>query len=275
MNERGIGNEKKALGGEAFSGEEDSARTEMTFLAHLEELRWRILWSSGSVLLGTVIGFVVTQRIGVIDFLISPVADYLDEGKLAFLSPTEPFFVTFKIAFFLGIIISLPVIFYHFWAFIAPALLRKEKRMFLPAILSSVALFSIGVFVAYGVVLPLGLKFLLSFQTSSLKPMITIGEYLSFATRISLAFGLVFELPLVVGIFSWLGILTPAFMRQKRRHSYVIIFILSALLTPADAASMIMMAIPLLLLFESSIYLSVVITRKRKRNEAAHLEKED
>jgi sec-independent protein translocase protein TatC len=260
--------EGKELPGESAGEGKESEGKEMSFLDHLEELRWRVLWSLGAILVGTIIGFILTQNIGVIDFLITPVSQYLDDEKLAYLSPTEPFFVTFKVAFFLGIIFSLPVVFYHFWAFVAPAMLKNEKQIFFPAILSSVVLFSIGVLMAFGIVLPLGLDFLLSFQTSSLKPMITIGEYLSFATRISIAFGIVFELPLIVAVLSWLGILTPAFMRQKRRHAFVLIFILSALLTPADVVSMVMMAIPLVLLFELSIYISVVITARRKRGES-------
>jgi len=249
---------------------EEAGEGEMTFLDHLEELRWRILWGLGAILLGTIIGFILTQNFGVIDFLISPVSAYVEDEKLTYLSPTEPFFVTFKIAFFLGIIMSLPILFYHFWAFVAPALLRNEKKIFFPAIFASVILFAVGIVMAFGIVLPLGLKFLLSFQPSSLKPMITIGEYLSFATRISLAFGFVFELPLIVAVLSYLGILTPEFMRQKRRHAYVVICILSAILTPADVASMIMMAVPLLMLFEGSIYLSVVITARRRKSEAPY-----
>ncbi len=247
--------------------EEGTSQKGMSFLEHLEELRLRILWSLGSILLGTIVGFVVAQHFGVIDFLISPVSQYMDEEKLVFTKPTEPFMVTFKVAILLGVIFALPIIFYHFWAFVAPALFTKERMIFFPAILSSVVLFSIGVFVAFWIVLPLGLKFLLSFQPTSLRPMITIGEYLSFATQISFAFGLVFELPLVVSILSWVGVLTPAYMRNKRRHAYVIICIVSAILTPADVASMIMMAVPLTLLFELSIFLSTVITAKRIAGE--------
>lgn len=242
----------------------ESHEAEMTFLDHLEELRWRILWSLGAIMAGTLIGFVLTQNLGVIDFIIMPVSPYVEGERLAYLSPTEPFFVTLKVAFLLGVILALPVVFYNFWAFVTPALLRQEKRIFFPSIVASVVLFAIGVLMAFGLVLPLGLKFLLSFQTSSLKPMITIGEYLSFATHISLAFGVVFELPLVVGLLSWVGILTPEFMRQKRRHGYVIICILSALLTPADVVSMIMMAVPLILLFELSIFLATLITARRR-----------
>ncbi|OGF97320.1 MAG: twin arginine-targeting protein translocase TatC, partial [Candidatus Glassbacteria bacterium RBG_16_58_8] len=157
----------------------------MTFLDHLEELRWRILWSLVVILVGTAVGFILIQNFGVIDFLVSPVSRHLEDERLVYLSPTEPFFVTFKVAFFLGLILALPFLFYHFWAFVTPALLRKEKRIFFPAILSSLILFCLGVVMAFTIVLPLGLDFLLGFQTSSLRPMITIGEYLTFATHIS------------------------------------------------------------------------------------------
>lgn len=253
----------------AATGADSEDAVEMTFLDHLEELRWRILWSLAALLGGTLIGFILTENLGVIDFLIMPVSPYVEGERLAYLSPTEPFFVTLKVAFLLGLILALPVVFYHFWAFVTPALLKSEKRIFFPAIAASVLLFAIGVLMAFGVVLPLGLRFLLSFQTSSLKPMITIGEYLNFATHISLAFGLVFELPLVVSLLSWVGILTPEFMRQKRRHGYVAICIMSALLTPADVASMIMMAVPLVLLFEVSIFLASLITARREKAEAS------
>jgi hypothetical protein len=134
-------------------GDEGAYQAEMTFLEHLEELRWRILWSLGAVFLGTVIGFVLTQNLGVIDFLIMPVSQYVEGERLAYLSPTEPFFVTLKVAFLLGVILALPVIFYQFWAFVTPALLQREKRIFFPSIIASVVLFSFGILMAFGIVL--------------------------------------------------------------------------------------------------------------------------
>lgn len=235
---------------------------QMTFLDHLEELRTRMLWCIGTLLVMTIVGFFITQQGGVIHLLTTPVLPYLDESKLAFLSPTEPIIVTFKVAFFVGIMLSLPVIFYHFWAFIAPALLKEEKKVLFPAIFFSVILFAIGVAMAFFLVLPMGIKFLLSFQTESLRPMITIREYLKFATNMALVFGAVFELPLVVIILTKLGIVTPRTLRSKRRYAIVAILIFSAILTPADVLTMMMMCLPLITLFEVSIWLSTLIDRK-------------
>ncbi|MFQ6102781.1 MAG: twin-arginine translocase subunit TatC [Candidatus Glassbacteria bacterium] len=245
-----------------LSAEDELA--EMSFLDHLEELRMRLLWSIGTVFVMTILGFVITQRGGVIAFLTRPVLPYLESSKLAYLSPTEPIIMTFKVSFFLGLLLSLPVLFYHFWAFIAPALLKEEKRIFFPAIFFSVILFGLGVVMAFFVVMPMGLKFLLSFQTQSLKPMITIREYLKFATNMSLVFGAVFELPLVIVILTKLGIVTPRTLRTKRRYAIVSICIFSAILTPADILTMMMMCLPLLLLFEVSVWLSALIYRRRE-----------
>ncbi len=243
---------------------EATPESEMSFLDHLEELRRHLLWCIGTLLVTTVAGFFITQHLGVIHFLTSPVLPYLDESKLTFLSPTEPIIVTFKVAFFVGIMLSLPVIFYHFWAFVAPALLQEEKRVLYPAILFSVVLFAIGVAMAFFLVLPMGLRFLLSFQTESLHPMITIREYLKFATNMALVFGAVFELPLVVVILTKLGIVTPRSLRTKRRYAVVSILVFSAILTPADLITMMMMCLPLILLFEVSIWLSALMDRKKE-----------
>jgi len=239
-------------------------REEMSFLDHLEELRGRLLWCLGTILVTTIIGFAITQRGGVIQFLTGPVLPYLDSGKLAYLSPTEPILMTFKISFFVGLLLALPIIFYHFWAFLAPALLKTERTIFFPAIFFSVALFSAGVFMAFFVVMPMGLKFLLSFQTESLKPMITIREYIKFATNMSLVFGAVFELPLVIIILTKIGVVTPQTLRARRRYAVLTILVFSAVLTPADVVTMLMMSIPLVLLFEVSLWLSALIYRKQE-----------
>jgi sec-independent protein translocase protein TatC len=236
----------------------------MSFLDHLEELRMRLLWCAGTVFVMTIVGFLLTERGGVIHFLTTPVLPYLESQKLAYLSPTEPLMITFKVSFFVGLLLSLPIIFYHFWAFIAPALIREERRVLFPAIFFSLALFAAGVAMAFFLVLPMCLKLFLSFQSESLAPMITIGEYLKFATNMSLMFGAVFELPLVVVILTKLGVVSPSTLRTKRRYAVVGIAILSAVLTPADVLTMFMMGVPLLLLFEVSIWLSMWITRKKE-----------
>ncbi len=239
----------------------------MSFLDHLEELRRRLLWCIVTLLVTTVAGFVITQQGGVIHFLTRPVLPYLASEKLTFLSPTEPIIITFKVAFFVGLIIALPVLFYHFWAFLAPGLLQNEKRVLFPAIFFSVLLFCVGVGMAFFLVLPYGLKFLLSFQAESLIPMITIREYLKFATNMGLVFGTIFELPLVIVVLTKIGVVTPMMLRTRRRYAIVVILILSAVLTPADVLTMMMMCLPLILLFEVSIWLSAMIYR---RNESEY-----
>ena len=254
--------EKEELPSPEKEEKELDKKSEMPFLEHLEELRQRLIWSTVTVMIASVISFILTVYFDVIPFLIKPVEEYME--KLTYLSPTEPFMVTMKVSLFLGIVISLPILFWHFWAFVAPALFKKERKVIIPAIVASVMLFAAGVALAFYVVLPLGLRFLLSFQTEALTPMITINEYLSFATRMSLVFGTVFELPLVILILSSLGIVSPTFLRSKWRHVAVIICILAAILTPADPWSMTMMAIPLYLLYEVSIVLSRLVYKERK-----------
>lgn len=238
----------------------------MSFLEHLEELRRRVLWSLGALVVGAGAGFWLTTRFDVIGFLTRPVRPLLEDGRLMYLHPTEPFMVTIKVGIFVGAVIALPVVFYHFWRFVAPGLVEKEKRIFIPALLSSVGLFVGGAALAFFVVLPFGLRFFLGFATESLQPMITINEYFSFAMQITLMFGLVFETPLVILVLTWVGVLSPRTIRKYRRHAIAAMTIVSAVITPADIVSMLLMLVPLYLLFEISVALASVIERRRERS---------
>ncbi|HUG88834.1 MAG TPA: twin-arginine translocase subunit TatC [Actinomycetota bacterium] len=240
----------------------------MSFLEHLEELRRRVLWSLGALVAGAGVGFWLTTRYDVIGFLTRPVRPLLEDGRLTYLHPTEPFMVTIKVGIFVGAVIALPVVFYHFWRFVAPGLVEKEKRIFIPALLSSVGLFVGGAALAFFVVLPFGLRFFLGFATESLQPMITINEYFSFAMQITLMFGLVFETPLVILVLTWVGVLSPRTIRKYRRHAIAAMTIVSAVITPADIVSMLLMLVPLYLLFEISLALASVIERRRERRSA-------
>ena len=240
----------------------------MSFLEHLEELRRRVLWSLGALVVGAGVGFWLTTRFDVIGFLTRPVRPLLEDGRLTYLHPTEPFMVTIKVGIFVGVVIALPVIFYHFWRFVAPGLVESEKRIFIPALLASVGLFVGGAALAFFLVLPFGLRFFLGFATESLQPMITINEYFSFAMQITLMFGLVFETPLVILVLTWVGILSPRTVRKYRRHAIAVMTIVSAILTPADVISMLLMLVPLYLLFEISVALATVIERRRERRSA-------
>ncbi len=243
---------------------------EMPFLDHLEELRWRLIWSLAAVLVCAVAGWFLVTRLDVLGLLVEPIKPFLNGTRLKYLSPTEPFFITLKLAVSVGLVLASPIVIYQVWAFLAPALLPSERRVIVPALYMGLVLFALGVLMSYKIVLPMTLSFSMGFQTESLEQSIVIGEYLSFVTRLLLAFGGVFELPVVVLILSAMGLVTPEFLSSKRRHAMVIITVLAALLTPGDVITLtLMMVVPLFLLYEFSIVLSRLVTRRRRLAAAA------
>ncbi len=236
---------------------------EMPFLDHLEELRGRLIWVASAVLGLSVLGFFIVTELDVIGLLKRPITPLVPDGMLLFTSPTEPMTVTLKLSFVVGLILALPIIVYHAWAFLSPALFEREKKVVVPALAGAFVLFLLGVAMAYFLVLPLGLRFLLGFQTQALSPIITIGEYLRFATRLILAFGVIFELPLVLLLLAFLGLINASTLRRFRRHAIVAVSLLSAILTPADVGTMLMMMGPLVLLYEFSILLVALVERRQ------------
>ncbi len=243
----------------------------MPFLDHLEELRWRILYSLLAVALGTVAGWFLVDRVDVITLLKRPIAPFLPGGRLVFTSPTEPFLLTLKVAFALGCLLASPVVIYQLWAFLTPALYEREKRLIIPSLSVGVILFLLGAAAAYVWVLPAALRVLFSFTRADLAPIITIDQYFGFAIPFMLAFGAVAELPLVVAILAALGLVTPQFLARNRRYAFVVSAFIAALLTPPDAVSMMMMLLPLALLYEVSIWCAWVASRRRARRQAAAL----
>lgn len=243
---------------------------EMPFLDHLEELRWRILWSLAALLLTTLLGFWLVTRFDVLGLLIRPITPFLHGTKLKYLNPTDPFFITLNLAITVGILLSLPIIVYQVWAFVAPALKREEKRAIVPALYLGLVLFSMGAAIAYFGAVPLTLRFMMSFQSSSLEQNIIIGEYLGLVVKIILAFGAIFEIPVVVLILATLGLITSAFLARVRRYFIVVAAIAASILTPGDAVSLtIFMMVPLMLLYELSILLAKMVERRRLRAAAA------
>ncbi|HEU0015038.1 MAG TPA: twin-arginine translocase subunit TatC [Longimicrobium sp.] len=243
---------------------------EMPFLDHLEELRWRILWSVLAILVASVAGYFVVTRLGVLPLLTEPIQPFLNGGKLKYLSPTDPFFVTLKLALVTGFVLASPVVIYQVWAFLAPALLPSERRVIVPALYMGLVLFIVGVVMAYELVLPITLRFTMGFQTEALEQSIVVGPYMAMVTRLLLAFGIVFELPVLILILSALGLVTPEFLASKRRHAIAMITVLAAVLTPGDVITVtLMMMGPLILLYELSIFLSRLVTRRRRIGGAA------
>jgi sec-independent protein translocase protein TatC len=240
---------------------------EMPFLDHLEELRWRLFKALIALILGTVVGLVLVMYYGVMDLLVAPVEPFLGGQQLVYLSPTTPFMFTLKLGILVGILLALPVVVYQVWAFLSPALEPEEKKVIVPSLYFGLVLFAVGVTMAYVWVLPLALRFLTGFHQEYLQAAIEVGLYLGFVVRLLLAFGAVFELPVVVMILSAMGLVTPTFMREKRRHAIVAATILASLLTPGDVASTLLMMGPMVVLYEVSIVLSAMIHRKKRARE--------
>ncbi len=243
----------------------ETNRKEMPFLDHLEELRWRILKSLGSVFLFTAVLFPFTGYL--LDFLTLPNSRLPDPAPLVFLKPVGMLVVRVEIAIAAGIIISLPIIFYQFWQFVAPGLLAKEKKYFLPALFFTTFCFLTGATFAYTILIPTVLPFLFSMGTESINPTIVINDYMSFVLRLIIVAGLIFELPVLSFFLSRIGLITPDFLRRYRRYGIVLVFVLSAFITPPDPMSQLMMAFPLLFLYQISIWVSMLGFRKKKASD--------
>lgn len=235
----------------------------MTIVEHLEELRVRLLISLAAFAVATALSFIFVERI--LAVLIRPV------GQAVFLHPTEAFFVRVKVAALAGVFVSLPVILFQFWRFVSVGLTSTERRYTLSLLPASLLLFLGGGAFAFLAILPIGVRFLLSYQTTTLVPMISIGAYTSFATAFVLAFGLVFQLPIVILFLARLGVVTPATLAAGRRYALLGIVILSAVLTPGtDVFSQLLMAIPTYALYEASIWIARVVAPKPVRQESLH-----
>lgn len=245
--------------------EHDSS--EMPFLDHLEELRWRIIWSLLALFIAVGVAFAALMQIDVIGLLERPISPYLHGGKLVYTHPGDPFSIVLDASVVLGVVIALPIILYQVWAFVSPALHRHEKKVLVPLFFFATLLFLAGVSLAFFVVLPLAVGWLMGFQTQALAPMITASDYFSFATSMTLAFGLCFELPIVILALALLGIVTPELLNKYRRHALVVCAIVGAFLTPGDLVwTTIAMSVPLYLLFEISVGLTYLVDRRRRRN---------
>ena len=244
-------------------------RGEMPFLDHLEELRWRILWSILAVGVFTIAGFLLVHYLQVVALLLEPGKEYLGaDWQPIFLSPTDPFFLLLKLALAVGLILASPVIIYQAWAFLSPALEPHEKRTIVPALYMGLVLFAAGVAMAYYIALPISIRFLMGLLTDFMTPSIEATRYLGFVIKLLLGFGIVFELPVVILILSALGLVTPAFLRARRRHAIVIITVVASFLSPGDVVAVtILMMIPLIFLYEFSILLSVLMWKRREARE--------
>ena len=241
--------------------DDDPKEESMSFLEHLEEFRWRIIYSLIGIVLGTIIAWIFIDYL--VDYVLLVPAKS-SGSELQNLKPFGQLFMYMQIAIIVGCILSIPNIFYQFWKFISPALRKKERKYISLIVIFSSLCFLLGIAFAYLVMLPLALKFASKFGSTSIKNFFAIDEYMSIILSVMLTAGFVFELPMVSLFLTKLGILTPSFMKKYRKHAIVIILVASAILTPGtDPVSQVILAVPLLLLYEISILISKIARKKK------------
>jgi sec-independent protein translocase protein TatC len=195
----------------------------------------------------------------ILEWMMYPVEQVLPEGsKMVAIEVQETFFTALKVAFFSGFLISLPVIFWQMWLFLSPGLYDNEKKMVIPFVLAATIMFLIGTTFAYYIVVPFGFEFLINFGSTVVSVMPSIGKYVSFFTKILIGFGIAFELPVFTFFLAVIGLVTDRTLKDFFKYAIVLIFIVSALLTPPDVVTQFLMAGPLIFLYGVSIYIAKI-----------------
>ena len=243
----------------------------MPLLDHLIELRQRLLWSALSIIILFLFFYYFSENI--YEFLVQPLADIMAETgrdrRLIFTAMHEAFFTYIKVAFFAAIFVAFPFIAMQIWMFIAPGLYKHEKSAFLPFLIATPILFFMGGALVYYYILPVAWKFFLSFESSGgagampIQLEAKVNEYLSLVMRLIFAFGICFELPVVMSLLGKVGLATSKGMKEKRKYAIVMAFVAAAILTPPDPISQIGLALPTILLYEISIICVRMIEKKR------------
>ncbi len=246
---------------------------EMPFLDHLEELRWRLFKSALAIFLGvgTAFALLYTKQIDVVAILSRPIQPYLTQ-PLMVTHVGDLFDIVMDASITLGLIAASPVIVWQVWGFLSPALYGHEKKVVIPSLVGAAVLFLMGMALAFEYVLPVTIRFMMSFQSESVQIMPTVDKYIGLVISTCLAFGAVFELPVVIALLSALGLVQPAFLAKFRRHAFVGCIITAALITPgSDPTPLVLLTIPLYALYEFSITLSRLITRRREKRLLAEV----
>ena len=243
-----------------------------TFTSHLVELRQRLIYCFVSLFIIFAISYTFAENI--YSFLVQPYANAvqsdIENRRLIFTALQEAFLTYLKVSFFVAIFLTSPVILMQIWKFIAPGLYKNEKKALLPYLLATPVLFLLGGLLVYYLVMPLAIKFFLSFETPSLPNSLPIqleakvNEYLSLIMKMIFAFGLSFQLPVILNLLAKIGVVDSKFLKDRRKYVIIIIFSFAALLTPPDPITQIGLAIPLLILYELSIFSVNIIEKKNK-----------
>ena len=242
--------------------QQGSLDQDQSLVEHLSELRTRLIKIFFIVFLTSAACWTFSDLI--FDFIRRPIMPFLPNKGLVFTAPMDKFIAHIKVSLLGGVILSCPFWIYQLWKFVAPGLYKNEKRYSLLFLFSGTALFLMGTHFVYWVVYPLAFKFLLNFGGLTDAPMITIAEYISFFVTTTLLFGLAFELPLLLTVLGLMGVVDQAFLVRNRRYAIVILAFLSALITPPDIVSMLLMIAPLILLYESGVFMVGLVNKEKQ-----------
>ncbi len=235
---------------------------EMLLTDHLEELRRRLIIAVAAICIGTLVSYYFSEEL--FRILMAPLLAAMPaDGGLIFTGLTETFFTYLKISILAGFFIASPVIIFQIWRFSAPGLYAEEKRYVFPFVFFATLFFVGGALFGYFVVFPFGFKFFMGFATDFIRPMPSVREYFSFAVRMLFAFGVVFELPVVTAFLAMFGLIRAETLINKRKYAILGAFVIAAVLTPPDIASQLMMAGPIIVLYEISIIVARICGRKR------------
>lgn len=232
---------------------------EMRFLDHLEELRSSLFASALAWIAASIVCWFFSARL--LDLLLAG----LPVKNLYFYSPAEAFLIRMKISFVLGFLATFPYIFLRGWRFVSPALFARERRLVLPLVASSIVLFYGGLAFAYFAMLPIVIEFFINFGTERLTPLLSVDRYFAFVAKLSFSFGAVFQMPLVIVVLTWIGLVSARSLLRQWRWAIIIIFIVAAVFTPPDPISQIFMGVPLCALYFGSVAVSFLIERRRGR----------
>lgn len=237
----------------------------LPFTSHLEELRKRLIRCCIAVAIGFAVSYAFKEKL--FEILTRPLIQVMEPGgALVFTGISEAFFTLLKVSFLSGILLAVPVIVFEFWMFVAPGLYRNERKLLLPIVVISSFFFIGGALFGYFVMFPFVFKFLLGFATETLRPLPSMKEYLSFSSKMLLIFGFVFEMPIVITFLARIGIVSVDFLKTNRKYAILIIFIVAAILTPPDAVTQCLMAVPMVVLYEISIFGARLFGKKSVEN---------
>jgi len=239
----------------------------MPFMAHLTELRTRLARAAIAVIIGFGICYPFNERL--LAFMVEPLIKVLPKGqRLVYTGLPEAFFTLIKISLLAGLLLALPVVFHQLWMFVAPGLYRNERKYALGFVIASSILFIGGAVFGYGLVFPFGFKFFVGFESELLQPLPALKQYFSFSMRLLLAFGVVFELPIVIFFLARMGMVTDKFLRRNRKWAILLTFVAGAIFTPPDVFTQLLMAVPLIILFEISIWVARIFGRQPAAKES-------